>query len=260
MMKKGLVCIILVLFVGISAIPSSGITNGISENLEINKENEIWGNRPPYVPKNPIPENGETDVPIDEIFLSWTGGDPDGDPVRYDVYFGKSSPPPLVVYNQIATRYDPGIMDMYTTYYWQIVARDFFGSTTTGPIWNFATGSRTNNPPNAPEITAEKIGDDIFLIKFKLTDPDGDNLKAFAVQWDKNQFVIVNSGNWPNGTTIQEIKGGRRQITASCMDRYCKWGDDGYLELELSKSKVQSNQQSTNTLFLQILQRLMNIR
>ena len=260
--KKGLVCIILVLFIGISAIPSSGITNGISENLKINKENEIWGNRPPYVPKNPIPENGETDVPIDEIFLSWTGGDPDEDPwafnVKYDVYFGESSPPPLVVEKQISLRYDPGKMDMYTTYYWQIIATDPQGESTTGPIWNFTTGSKINRPPNAPELTAEKIGENIFLIKIKLPDPDGDNLKAYAVQWDTIGFAFLYRGNWPNGTIIEEMKGygrGRHRITASCMDRWHKWGDDGYLEIELSKIKVQSNQQSTNPLILRFLER-----
>lgn len=244
-----------------SSMPNSQISGrGVAE---VPNNNDILGNRPPYAPSNPIPEDGETDVPINEIFISWDGGDPDGDPVRYDVYFGESSPPPLVVYNEVATRYDPGIMDMYTTYYWQIVARDFFGSTTTGPIWNFTTGSRINRLPNAPEITAEKIGENIFLIKFKLTDPTGDNLKAFAVQWDKNQFGFVFDGNWPNGTIIEEFKGygrGRHLITASCMDRYCKWGDDGYLEIELSKSKVQSSQQSSNPLFSQILQRLLNLR
>jgi len=262
MVKKGLAVAIIVLFVCMSGVPSSGITIKNSESLEINKENKIMGNRPPYVPSNPIPKNGETDVPINGV-LDWDGGDPDGDPVRYDVYFGESSPPPLVVYNEVATSYDPGIMDMYTTYYWQIVARDFFGSTTTGPIWNFTTGSRTNRPPNAPEITAEKIGDNIFLIKFKLTDPDGDNLKAFAVQWDKNQFVFVNPGNWPNGTIIEEIMGysrGKHQIKAQCFDRWSKWSEWGYLEIEVSKSQVQSSQQSTFPLFFQMLQRLMNTR
>ncbi|UCD13234.1 MAG: hypothetical protein JSW60_06665 [Thermoplasmatales archaeon] len=222
-------------------------------------------NHPPYVPSNPIPEDGEADVPINEIFLSWTGGDPDEDPwsfnVKYDVYFGESSHPPLVVEKQISLRYDPRIMDMYTTYYWQIVATDPQGESTIGPIWNFTTGSRINRPPNAPEITAEEIADNLFLIKFKFTDPDGDNLKAYAVQWNKNQFGFLYKGNWPNGTIIEEIMGygrGRHRITASCMDRYYKWGDDGYLEIEISKSKVQSSQQSTNPLFLQFFERFPN--
>ena len=224
--------------------------------------NEMLGNRPPYVPKNPIPENGETDVPIDEIFISWTGGDPDEDPwsfnVKYDVYFGESSPPPLVVEKQISLRYDPGIMDMYTTYYWQIVATDPQGESTTGPVWNFTTDSRINRPPNAPEITAEEIADNLFLIKFKLTDPDGDNLKAFAVQWDKNLFGFIYKGNWPNGTVIEEIMGygrGWHQITASCFDRWGKWGDDGYLVIEISRNQVSSTQQSTTPLLHRLLVR-----
>ncbi len=209
-------------------------------------------NHPPKIPSNPIPEDGETDVPIDGIFLDWTG-----DPLRNDVYLGKSNPPPLVAENLSTTWYDPGLMDTNTMYYWQIVAKDYAGSKTPGPIWNFTTGSRTNRPPNAPEITAEKIGESTFIIRFKLTDPDGDNLISFAVQWNKDDFIFVGSGNWPNGTIIEEMKGysrGKHQIKASCADRWSICGDWGYLEIEVSKSQVQSRQM-INLPFLQWLDR-----
>ena len=113
MIKKGLAVVIIVLFISMIVAPSSGLMINNSESLETNKGNDILGNRPPYVPSNPIPEDEEDDVPINEIFLSWTGGDPDeDDKVKYDVYFGKSSPPPSVVYNEVPTSYDPGIMDI----------------------------------------------------------------------------------------------------------------------------------------------------
>ena len=97
-------------------------------------------NNPPFVPDNPNPNNGATSVST-TVDPSWTGGDPDGDSVTYDVYFGTENPPPGVVGNQTATTYDAGTMNYNTKYYWKIVAWDENGASTTGPIWNFTTES-----------------------------------------------------------------------------------------------------------------------
>ena len=39
----------------------------------------------PHVPNNPSPEDGATGALVIST-LGWSGGDPDGDPVTYDVY------------------------------------------------------------------------------------------------------------------------------------------------------------------------------
>lgn len=108
---------------------------------------KTYQNYPPYTPSNPSPSNGENNVKINEI-LSWTGGDPNGDDVTYDVYFGKSSSPPKVESNHPDTTYNPGLLDFDTKYYWKIVARDFAGLSTSGPTWSFTT--EDNLPPNTP--------------------------------------------------------------------------------------------------------------
>jgi len=106
-------------------------------------------NLAPYEPSNPDPYNGETDVDVNYI-LSWTGGDPDGDAVTYDVHFGTSSPPPQVVINQSGTTYDPSTMYGSTPYYWKIVAHDNHGASTEGPVWQFTTKATPNDPPYKP--------------------------------------------------------------------------------------------------------------
>jgi|GEM_PF-3150778 len=99
------------------AIDEAGNTNEISVTVTYN--------RPPNKPSNPSPSDGATDVSINAD-LSWTGGDPDGDSVTYDVYFekGDSTPDELVSDDQTGTTYDPGTLDYGSHYYWKIVAKD----------------------------------------------------------------------------------------------------------------------------------------
>ncbi|MGF3555019.1 MAG: hypothetical protein ACQXXF_07130, partial [Thermoplasmatota archaeon] len=113
---------------------------------------DMWGvnyfvNDPPFTPSNPIPADGAINVDI-QADLSWSGGDPNGDTVTYDVFFGDINPPPKIVSNQSSTTFDPGTLSFVTTYYWKVVAWDFYGSSSIGPIWSFTT--RANNPPNTP--------------------------------------------------------------------------------------------------------------
>jgi len=107
-------------------------------------------NTPPNTPSAPNPSNHAASVNINAD-LSWSGEDPDnGDTVTYDIYFGTASNPPLVKSGHTSTSYDPGALSYNTKYYWKIVAKDNYGGTTAGPIWDFTTGSETNNPPNTP--------------------------------------------------------------------------------------------------------------
>jgi len=93
------------------------------DNHGASTQGSIWDfttmeelNYPPYPPSNPIPPNGSTNVTLSS--LSWTGGDPDGDPVTYDVYFGTATPPAKVIANQTVTSYDVLDWNYSTQYYW----------------------------------------------------------------------------------------------------------------------------------------------
>jgi len=96
-------------------------------------------NNPPYEPSNPNPSSGASDEEL-TVDLGWSGGDPDvGDSVTYDVYFGNSASPPLLVSDHHSESYDPGNLDLDTQYYWRIIARDSYGETNGGSTWSFTT-------------------------------------------------------------------------------------------------------------------------
>jgi hypothetical protein len=112
--------------------------NGIIDEVKI--FNGATANQPPYAPSSPKPANNAMNVSLDSI-LSWTGGDPDGDPVTYAVYFGTTSPPAKIASNQSTTSYALSPLSFDHQYYWQIVARDNHSATNASPIWTFTTQS-----------------------------------------------------------------------------------------------------------------------
>ncbi|WP_053001287.1 6-bladed beta-propeller [Kosmotoga pacifica] len=134
-------------------------------------------NRAPLIPSYPSPENGEVDVSLD-ITLSWKCGDPDGDSLTYDVYFGSSSTPALVASDIVSPEYNPGILDANTTHYWKIVAKDG-KEETEGPIWSFKTILPNRPPENPlliiPENESTVSGPDIEFL-WECIDLDGDSL------------------------------------------------------------------------------------
>ncbi len=145
---------------------------------ELTETNVKPPNEPPHLPSNPNPANNSTDVNVNTD-LSWTGGDPDGDEVVYDVYFGTTYPPPNVEMAQPSTTYNLVTLDYNTTYYWRIDAWDSIGFSTTGPDWTFKTGISTNNPPNKPEKpsgpTSGIVGTTYSYSSYS-TDSDGDQI------------------------------------------------------------------------------------
>ena len=162
----------------------------VKDNHGASTSGSVWSfttgsstNRPPNTPGSPSPSNGVTNQSIN-VDLSWIGGDPDaGDTVTYNVYFGTANPPTtLVLTNQSATTYDPGTLSLNTAYYWKIVATDNHATSTNGPVWSFATGLSTNNPPNAPSNPLPSNGAANQSINVDLSwiggDPDaGDTVK-----------------------------------------------------------------------------------
>jgi len=95
-------------------------------------------NHPPYKPSNPSPSDGATNVATNTL-LSWSGGDPDGDTVNYDVYLGTTTAPSLVS-SVSTTSYNPSL-NPNTHYYWKINATDSHGASNTSELLEFTTGA-----------------------------------------------------------------------------------------------------------------------
>ncbi|MBL7153920.1 MAG: hypothetical protein ISS79_09400, partial [Phycisphaerae bacterium] len=88
---------------------------------------------------NPTPMNGSVGVPRDQD-LSWTHGD---GATESTIYLGPDDPADMVEVGgpQPGSTYDPGPLDLGTTYYWQIGEANFAapGDMDLGRIWKFTT-------------------------------------------------------------------------------------------------------------------------
>lgn len=95
-------------------------------------------NNPPNKPSNPYPADGATNV-SPNVTLTWEASDPDGDTLKFDLYFGEQSTPSLVQSNLTTKSYGPLELEYGKTYYWKVVAKDPDGETATSDVWSFTT-------------------------------------------------------------------------------------------------------------------------
>ncbi len=196
-------------------------------------------NKPPYEPRDPIPENNSVDVDIDTN-ISWTGGDPEDNNVTYDVYFGTTSPPLLVSENQQSNVYFPGLLEYDTDYFWKIISTDQFGLLTEGPIWIFTT--KLNNPPNPPVITGPingKVGVE-YGYTFVSIDPESEDLE-YEIRWGDGTMV-GGLGPFPSGEEIvvNHIfeEEGTFTIKAKVKDIFNQESDWGELSVTMPRNKA----------------------
>ena len=93
-----------------------------------------------YVPvqaREPQPAPGATDVPVETI-LDWRGG---REAASHEVFLG-ADPQVLAVVDAVTgTQYDPGTLDLGTTYYWRVDEVNEAGDPARweGEVWSFST-------------------------------------------------------------------------------------------------------------------------
>lgn len=114
---------------------------GETSNFNSDDDNPEFCNSAPSVPSSPSPLDGAVEQSI-TLELSWSGGDPDGDAVTYDVYLEANNPAPgnLLADDHTGTALSSATLITNTLYYWQVVATDARGTVTNGPVWRFTTG------------------------------------------------------------------------------------------------------------------------
>ena len=100
-------------------------------------------NGEPDAPFNPLPDNDDAAAST-ACVLQWTGTDPEGDNLVYDVYFGLSDNPPLVATDVDEASYACLPLEYTTEYYWRIVVKDTYDHVVSGPIWHFTTNTPVN--------------------------------------------------------------------------------------------------------------------
>ena len=231
------------------------------DGYEASTTGPIWSfttrtNAPPKKPSNPIPENGSKNVDINAD-LKWTGGDPNGDTVIYDIYFGSENPPPLVKQNHTETVFEQGTMNYSTKYYWKIISIDRFDARTEGPIWSFTTEEKTNREPIRPTIEGVQgihVPNRDYDYDIVTTDPDGDDV-LYYIDWGdgKNDDWsgpyesgknITKTHAWPPITRLYEIRVKAKDIYG---------GESGWGKLYVF---VLNSRPSTGSIFVRIFQRI----
>jgi uncharacterized protein (TIGR02145 family) len=110
-----------------------GLTDTLKIPLSVSSSN-----LPPEAPFNPQPADGAV-VKTVGPWMKWSSSDPDGDPMFFTCYFGKTQTPPQFIANQMFGTFSPGKLDYNTTYYWRVKVRDTKGNITEGPLWSFTT-------------------------------------------------------------------------------------------------------------------------
>ncbi|MDP8206919.1 MAG: carboxypeptidase-like regulatory domain-containing protein [Candidatus Electryonea clarkiae] len=152
--------------------------------ISCEKKEEDTGTGPvieaPTEPSNPTPADSSADQDIN-VTLFWSHStDPQGDTVKYDLYFGVLADPLLEKSNLIDTTYKPAQMDISTTYYWRIVAHDDDDKETEGLVWSFTTDPEGNTQPGAPTNPSprDSAGNQLesITLSWICTDPDGDTM------------------------------------------------------------------------------------
>lgn len=151
-------------------------------------------NRPPLAAYDPIPVN-LSENQSDGTVLRWAAGDPDGDPITFDVLFAaQGSEMKLVAGNLPASGYKLSGLLPFKTYFWQIISRDQFDAVTASTIWQFKTGDLNNFAPYVPALP---VPEDLsinqlpsMLCTWSGGDPDADDIITYSFMFGTDQNYL----------------------------------------------------------------------
>ncbi|MBI4392715.1 MAG: hypothetical protein HY556_02820 [Euryarchaeota archaeon] len=105
--------------------------------------------QPPRIPFDPIPGAGQEGAQT-SLILHWSGGDPNGDPITYNVTLGTSPDPQTVKCLTELTSCTITGLAYSTWYYWRVKVTDGF-QIIEGPTWSFKTKNPDSFDPPIPD-------------------------------------------------------------------------------------------------------------
>lgn len=152
-------------------------------------------NRPPLNVSNPIPENLAANLGV-EVMLRWTGSDPDGDQLTYEVFMAeRGNELAMVAENLSQTSFQLVNLKTSTTYFWRVIARDIYGAISPAPqTWQFTTGIQANNLPYQPAnpFPEDMAVDQLPAFRFTWTggDPDLNDVLTYTLMLGTDQTAM----------------------------------------------------------------------
>jgi uncharacterized protein (TIGR02145 family) len=154
-------------------------------------------NRPPDVPELISPGDGS--MGNVSVTLEWSCSDPDQNLLVYEVYFGKTNPPPLIVSDYELTSLTQNGLDRTATYYWKIVAIDCNNAFTPSSIWSF------NASYDVPTLTTDTIKSktsNSATSGGQVISDGGTSVTAKGVCWSEYPFPTINDDKTIDGSGL----------------------------------------------------------
>lgn len=141
----------------------------------ITSTSPVWKfevNSNPNAPSTPVPALNATAVSCTPT-ISWTGTDPEGDALTYDLYLGTSSTPTSVASSGLtsATYTIASALSANTDYYWKVVAKDPYGGQSVSPVWKFTTGALPIAKFTGSYKADEPAEDYSYTVSFSMVNP-----------------------------------------------------------------------------------------
>ena len=134
------------------------------DSTGISTEGPKWSfstNMPPHI-TDLSPKSGTMDATV-TVTLSWTGNDPDGNSLSYDLYFSQDSSPTMLESNLSETEYSFAVspLEHNITVYGKVVAVDDVGGSTESEVYYFSTP--VSDPPAIESMSPATGSDNIPL-------------------------------------------------------------------------------------------------
>ncbi|MBO8161623.1 MAG: hypothetical protein H0Z24_08310 [Thermosipho sp. (in: Bacteria)] len=101
--------------------------------------NEFETNSLPILVEPIYPINGQVNVLVNNVNLSWNAFDPENDELVYDVYFGEANKMNLIASKLKVPSYNIGYLEPGKVYYWKVVVKDRNSGSLESSIWKFKT-------------------------------------------------------------------------------------------------------------------------